>query len=811
MKVLVIQHHSHSRRLVGHLLQQENVDVVECATMEEAVTPLSQQQIGAIFVEDSIPGERSRDAVRRIRSTDGYSEIPIVALIDREHRRSASDLIADGADDFLIVPAPLDQVLLRLRVILRWVSRVSSSSQIYGDADRGQAGVLRRLPEPALIVDRQGIIVDANEKLASLTGYSVSRMIAQPAELIGLPMAEEMPQLLDRVGSSEAEPYAITLVRRDMKTVATSVKTSWLDHSSKTMVICMFRSMVDSSIDQSPDREPCDSDVQEPEFLEFDRQGTLRTVTKPLAETLKTPREDLIGTSLRSLIHTDDLARISDLMAPKMHGRQALVTGNLRLRAGHDEWVTLRLSGSVPSTGERAERFRLEVVRSDFAGQFDEDIDPTQRDALTGLNDRQGLIEAIRRTIARPDSGGSGAVFFLTVDRFKMIQELYGYEIGDEILQRAALRLTELVPSGSVVARVGDYEFGMLAPAIGSEDDARALGNAIVRSFARQPIRVGEIERSLTLSIGVCLRCIDCADPAEMLRRADKASVNAMRSVDGHVAIYDQRQEEVAGNSLQLEQELLNAVRRNEFVVHYQPEVDLLTGAIVGVEALVRWNHPNGRILTPSKFIPTAEEAGIINQIGLWVLEESASDAVSWMSTLSLPRFTVSVNFSPLQFRQSSLVSEVMAVLRRTGLPPSMLRAEITESVLIDDQPELLRRIAQLRKLGASLALDDFGTGHASISSLRTLPVSYLKIDRSFVSGAVTASGELSLTRSIATLAQDSGLEVVVEGIETAEQLERIRKYGCRLGQGYFFSRAVDAETIRFLLSGGPTPFADLL
>ena len=811
MKVLLIQHQPHARRLFGHLLLEENVDVVECSTPDEAIELRSYPDLDAIFVEEPTPDGRPREAVQRLRAIDEFSDVVVVALIDRDHRRHISDLIVDGVDDFLIVPAPLEQLRIRLQVILRWIERSTVSRPASADPQPEREERVQAIADAALVLDRQGTIVDVNESLSRLTGYSAEQMIGQPAELIGLPMSEEMPRLLVRVGTPAGEQAALTLVRRDMKPVATQIDYTWLDPGSENKVLAVVTEAPREEVSRPIKGSVTHTEDREPEFLEFDRQGTLRTVTKPLANTLKTSSEELVGTSLRSLIHTDDLARISELMAPDLRDRDASVTGNLRLRSGQDEWVSLRLTGSVPTKGERAERFRLEVVPSDRATQIGKVVGGAHRDALTGLVDRQGLIEEIRLALDRPDSDVAGAVFFLSIDRFKMIQELYGYDIGDEFVQLAAMRLSEIVPDESVVARVGDHEFGILTMAISDEDEARNLAELIADSFKDRPIRIGEIERTLTFKIGICNRSSDCADPAEVLRRADKASMNAMATLDSNVAVYDPRLEEVSSDSMLLEQELLNAVRRNEFVVYYQPEVDLLSGAIVGVEALVRWNHPNGRILTPSKFIPTAEEVGIINQIGLWVLEEAARDAMSWMADLELPKFTLSVNFSPLQFQQSQLVSEVMAVLRRSGLAPSNLRIEITESVLIDDQPELLKRIAQLRKLGATLAIDDFGTGHASISSLRTLPVSYVKVDRSFVSGAVTASGELSLTRSIATLAQDSGLDVVVEGIETAEQLQRVREYGCVFGQGFFFSRPVDAETVRFLLSAGPTPFAELL
>ncbi|MEZ4569380.1 MAG: EAL domain-containing protein [Thermomicrobiales bacterium] len=697
-------------------------------------------------------------------------------------------------------------------IVLNWARR--SSREAAGQEAAG--GVNDRffdnLPDAAVLLDRVGTVVSANQRLADLTGYTVKQLIGQPAEFIGLPMAEEMPGLLEEAAAAKDRLEHVTLVRRDMKPVPAVIRYAWLDPDVRSVIVGVARETGETgSIEpDSPAETPRKSTGSG--HLEFDRQGIVRSISRSLADTLETTRDQLIGTSLRQLIHRDDLSRIASIMAPRQGRKGQAAGGTFRLQSGTGDWIPLKLVGNALEAGGEVDRFRLQIVPEHHADSEDRPaFEPARADVPTGFVNRDEFIERIGEAFDSTPADDPVVVLFLNIDRFKAINEQFGYATGDEFIIEFARRLKTFVSFADTIARVGGDEFAILPGIASSHAEAMELAEDIAKNLADQPLVVRGIDQYLTASIGIALTEPGTISPAELLRRADGAAARAKRGGRGKIQIYESSLEKIESDSLHLEQDLLNALKRDELAIYYQPEVDLNSGAIVGVEALIRWNHPSQGFIEPSRFIPTAEDSGLIDPIGLWVLERSAAEVSGWIARFGLRNFTLAVNYSANQFINDNLVMELSSALRRASLPPSALRVEITESVLIEDDPAILKRLAQIKRLGSHLAIDDFGTGRASMSYLRSLPVDCLKVDRSFVSGASAVSGELSLTRSIAALARQSDLDLVVEGIESASQLKRVREFGCTRGQGYYFSRPVAAETIEFLLMAGPRPFAGII
>ena len=807
MKVLLVQHQTHARRLFKHLLTSQDCIVTDVDSLEGAVAESRRGQFDLIFIDEPLPNTKPQEAIRRLRSIDATAYGLIVVLVERSQERNLPAIIGAGADEYLVLPSPLEEVQLRLSVILGWARRIgtgqATESGGKAEADRFFEG----LPDAAVMLDRVGTVVAANKRLATLTGYTVPQLVGQPAEFIGLPMAEEMPELLEESASSRDRLENITLVRRDMKPVPAVIRYAWLDPEVRSIVVGVARETGETGlIAEATNQEP-DARVAGIAYFEFDRSGTVTAASRDLADLLGTPRTRLLGMSVRDLIHRADLAEIPALMKPRQHdGDSTPATARLRLRTTDGEWRDLEMAGA-PLGQKENDRYRLQV-----RDQTDTE-DRTHAagiDSLTGLPDRDGFLTHVNDAF-EADSGSIVAILFINVDRFKGINEKHGYVIGDRFVVEFVNRLKSILTFTDVLGRVGGDEFAILAGAVGSHADALDLATRLVENLSNRPINAGGIEELLTASIGIALAEPTATTPAELLRQADGATVQAKENGRGKVQIYESRLEKIKSDSLHMEQDLLQALQRDELVVHYQPEVDLNTGAIVGVEALVRWNHPTQGLIEPGQFIPTAEDAGLIDPIGLWVVENAAERVSGWISRFGLQDFNLSVNYSAYQLAGENLVMEISGALRRSGLPPSVLRIELTESVMIADDAETLRKLDQIRKFGIHLAIDDFGTGHASLSYLRSLPVTHLKVDRSFVSGASALSGKLSLTRSIATLADDSGLSVVVEGIETAAQLRRVQEIGCDRGQGYYFSRPVGVETMEFLLMAGPYPFASMV
>ena len=410
-------------------------------------------------------------------------------------------------------------------------------------------------------------------------------------------------------------------------------------------------------------------------------------------------------------------------------------------------------------------------------------------DALTGLPNRTLFGDRLGVSLAQAErSGGLVAVVFCDVDRFKMVNDSLGHAAGDVMLQVAAQRLAAVVRAGDTVARLGGDEFALLCTDVADADEARSVAERVC-AVMREPIAVGERLITSTMSVGVAICAPGERDVAGLLRDADVAMYQAKDAGRDQVALFDAGLRRTAGERLEFHTALRTAVDRGEITVMYQPVVRLDGGAggdvVVGLEALARWRRPGYGDVPPASFIPTAEDLGLIHALGEHVLRTALGRLVEWRRESGLP-LVAAVNVSALQLADARCVDMVARVLADAGLPPSALELEITESVLMLDVDQSLRRLAELRALGVSVAVDDFGTGYSSLAYLRDLPVDVLKIDRSFT---MHLPADRPMVEFIVELARAIGATTVVEGVETEEQLAIVRGIGCDQAQGYYLSR----------------------
>lgn len=421
-------------------------------------------------------------------------------------------------------------------------------------------------------------------------------------------------------------------------------------------------------------------------------------------------------------------------------------------------------------------------------------------DALTGLPNRTLLTDHLKLAIERAKRREDHlfAVLFLDLDRFKNINDSLGHTIGDELLISIARRVEGCLRPMDTVARLGGDEFAILLD--GLEEFSQAIHVAErVQDELMQPFNLKGHEVYTTASIGIAMSTTGYDHPENILRDADIAMYRAKDNGKARYELFDTVMHTRAVALLKLENDLRRAIERQEFRVFYQPIISLETDQIAGFEALVRWEHPERGCVSPGEFIPLAEETGLITEIGHWVLQESCRQVRQWQTEFQRP-LTLSVNLSGKQFIQSNLIGQIKTILQETDFDPRYLKLEITESVVMENAEAATSMLLQLRDLGAHLSIDDFGTGYSSLSYLHRFPVSTLKIDRSFI-GRMGEGGENSeIVRTIMTLANNLGMEVVAEGIETEEQLSQLRTLKCEYGQGYLFSRPVDAETARGLI-----------
>ena len=416
-------------------------------------------------------------------------------------------------------------------------------------------------------------------------------------------------------------------------------------------------------------------------------------------------------------------------------------------------------------------------------------------DQLTGLPNRALFKDRLEVAHARAKGreGHRFAVLFLDLDRFKLVNDSLGHKAGDELLVQIAQRLETCRRRGDTVARLGGDEFTLLVESVEDEAEAVSVAERVHRAMA-PPFLIEGHEVFSSLSIGISLGGPSTEHPDHLLREADTAMYRAKGRGARH-AVFDASMHERALAALRLENELRRALEREEMRVHYQPIVELATGRVVSVEALVRWQHRERGLIPPGEFIPLAEETGFIVPLGRWVLEEACR------AMQSLPRdLTLSVNLSGRQLLQPDLPQEVRRALLESGLEAHRLRLELTESMLIGTGAAAVARLERLRDEGVGLCIDDFGTGYSSLSYLHQLPIDALKIDRSFVQAMAIDSRKSKIVQSIVLLAQGLELEVVAEGVETSEQAGMLRRMGCGRAQGFLFARPVPLDEVAALL-----------
>jgi diguanylate cyclase (GGDEF)-like protein len=415
-------------------------------------------------------------------------------------------------------------------------------------------------------------------------------------------------------------------------------------------------------------------------------------------------------------------------------------------------------------------------------------------DGLTGLPNRALFMDHVKLAIARMQRHEDQifAVLYLDLDRFKVVNDSLGHMGGDQLLVGIARRLEYCLRPGDTIARIGGDEFTVLLEDIDGGHDVAQIAERIQQELSL-PFNLSGREVFTTVSIGIALSSKAYERPEDILRDADTAMYRAKILGKARHETFDTGMHSQAIKLLQLETDLRRALDRKEFFVAYQPIMSLETGQLRGFEALIRWPHPERGLISPMDFIPLAEDTSMIVQIGEWVLREACQQMHKWHVIFPAdPPIFMCVNLSVKQFSQQDLIDKVASILRETKLAPTSLKLEITESAVIENVETATKMLNQLRALGVQLAVDDFGTGYSSLSNLHRFPINTLKIDRSFISRMVENNENAEIVRTISGLAQNLGMDVVAEGVETREQLEILRSLGCQYGQGYFFSKPVD-------------------
>ena len=526
--------------------------------------------------------------------------------------------------------------------------------------------------------------------------------------------------------------------------------------------------------------------------------GRFLEVNRAYAEIHGYGREQMVGMAVSDLTHPDDRADARLLIDRLVSGeRDRFHMERRSVRSdGRVAWVSL--NGSVVRNAQGEPAYMIGQVEdiTERRALREQLARNAVTDPLTGLPNRKLFMEHLDLVLARAEGQGRHiALMFLDLDRFKLVNDGIGHDAGDRLLQRVGQRLRNTLRPEDMLARFGGDEFTVLCE-VESEDDVPEIVNRLRKSMAT-PVSEADFEQFVSLSIGIAVSTSASMLPSALLRSADIAMYQAKRSGPGRYVVYSPDADDDAGRSLRTSNELHRAIQESQLVLHYQPFVDVARLAVIGTEALVRWQHPTRGLLPPAEFVDLAEECGLMVDLGSWVLREACRQGAAWTAGGATAgahcrRPAMSVNISPQQLTEPGFCELVVSVLEDTGFPADRLWLEITEGALLRDPAAAIAILRTLRSLGVHLSIDDFGTGYSSLSYLKRLPVEALKIDRSFIEHLETDPDDRAIVEAIVALGSTLGLEIVAEGIERPGQAVELGLRGCHVAQGFLYGRPVD-------------------
>lgn len=497
-------------------------------------------------------------------------------------------------------------------------------------------------------------------------------------------------------------------------------------------------------------------------------------------------------------IHPNDYAEVIRDFSSHLQGKTDHFENEHRILhlSGDYRWVLIR---GMATRDEEGKALRIAGSMTDITDRKEVEeklAHDAMHDSLTGLPNRKRLMARLNRTLERlrKSTDYSFAVYFIDLDRFKIINDTLGHQAGDELLLKITEKLELVVRPNDMVARLGGDEFVILVEDVKTEKQISSVAERILKSL-REPMMIAGQKVYSGASIGIVLGCAEYERADDLLRDADLAMYRAKSKGKGRYEIFDAKVHSGTLTLLQLEIDLRRAIENNEFILNYQPVVSLNSEEISGFEALVRWQHPIRGIVPPNDFIPIAEETGLILPIGRWVLREACLQLHRWQQQFPDTKdLVMNVNLSARELEQKDLISQIRKVLKETKIDPHCLKLEITESVIMKNAEQAIKTVKDLRDMGIRVSIDDFGTGYSSLSYLHRFPIDTLKVDRSFIN-RIGAEGEHSeIIQTIIKLAANLGMDVVAEGVESEEQLNFLKDMNCEFGQGYYYSKPLDSN-----------------
>ncbi|MEL6879253.1 MAG: EAL domain-containing protein [Cyanobacteria bacterium J06607_10] len=547
----------------------------------------------------------------------------------------------------------------------------------------------------------------------------------------------------------------------------------------------------------------------------LDLGGGFLSANQSFCEAVGYEERELIMLTFTDLTHPEDVPLLRSLGEKLLSGEQQHFQVETRHWSKNEKPLHVGLTVTmVRDSQQRPICFLLQVVNLTEQKWMEAQLRHRDfYDGLTGLANRALFVNRVEQAIIRLERNASNqcAVLFLDLDRFKVINDSLGHNIGDQLLSALAGRLESCIRRCDTLARLGGDEFAILLEEIDGLEDALAVCDRVHNSL-KTPFKLGSYEVFANISIGVVCSSVGYEKSSDLLRNADTALYRAKGQGGACHTVFDQSMHQRAVALWQMATQAQFAVQREELKLRYQPVVDIETRRVVGVEALIRWHHPQHGSISPSEFIPVMEETGVITLIGRWVLQEACEQVCKWQKVLSKENpIKINVNLSARQLTQSNLAEQVAEILEETGLSEQALRLEITETAIMHNSKEALQVLRELKALNVGLCIDDFGIGYSSLSRLQQLPIDILKIDRAFVQNIGDKGENTEIARTIIDLADSLGMGIVAEGVETEAQLEGLRVLGCKNVQGFYFAKPMTPDAaLRFIQESNGEPIMEV-
>ena len=814
--ILVAEDNTANQQVAIGMLERMGCSVTVAENGSDALNLMERNRFDIVFMDCNMPEMDGYEATRAIRNMQGSNAgLPIIAMTANVQEGDRQKCLQAGMDDYLSKPLKLDRIRAKLHKWLPDTSAVLENDTVDG------IPIIKQKQVTTGPIDEERI-----EELKESVAGAFEQMVEAYVE--DLPaLATSLEDAINDKDSSQVQHYAHSIKgsSKNFGAVALADVAKEIEEAAKenhlndlhTQLISVFEE-VERVIEYmnklvNPESENIVAEVRDLEqvdrILIADDDRSMRLA---LMNVLDTDGYELHEVENGKLAYDycrnnmPDLVLL-DAMMPEMDGFSACEKIRTLPKGSHipilvvtalDDEESVERAFKVGATDYLPKPVHFAVLRQRIsrllhAASVERHVRQlAYTDPLTGLPNRTTLSTHLSELLTKVQSSGDMlAMLFLDLDRFKLVNDTLGHSVGDLLLKAVADRLQRCVRSGDMVARLGGDEFTVIVDRAKSRDAVARIAQTICDSI-EQPFSFSGQEIFVSTSIGISLYPLDGDDIGELMKHADTAMFRA-KELGCSYFFYESDMEAAVTRKMEIEADLRRSVSRDQIDVYFQPKADLSTNEIVGMEALVRWNHPEKGIICPQEFIPLAEETGIINEIGLWVMIGSCLQLKEWCDQGHGP-YSIAVNLSGVQLENGNIIRQVKQVLEETQIDPSLLELEITESTIMHHPEKVIEVLKRLKEMGVKLSVDDFGTGYSSLNYLKRFPIDLLKIDATFVRDVETDPDDRAIIQSIIALAKSLRLKVVAEGVETRQQQDLLKSMGCDFIQGYYVGRPVGAE-----------------